>query len=140
MHTWVFKVARNRATWRTVELLDNQSLHHLHSVIQDAFGWDDDHLYAFFMTNKAWDRYGEYGHPVSDMRSAAKARLKNLGLQPKQKFLYIFDFGDEIRHQITVIDQRTQEPDAKYPRILQVHGEAPPQYGELEDEQESPEL
>jgi len=136
MNTWVFKVALgwNRRIWRTIELLDNQTLHDLHNAIQSAFDWDDDHLYAFFMTNKAWDRRESYGAPHSDMRSASKARLNQLGLRPSQKFLYVFDFGDELRHEITVMGQVTFDPTAKYPRILQIKGEAPPQYGETEDE------
>lgn len=130
MKTWVFRVALSPHVWRTVELLEDQTLHDLHNIIQEAFEWDDDHLYAFFMTNKAWDRRGEYGHPWSDMPDASEVQLRDLHLVPRKKFLYIFDFGDEIRHQITVLHRRDEEPGARYPRILEVHGEAPPQYGE----------
>lgn len=135
MNTWVFKVALgwNRRIWRTVELLESQTLHDFHHIIQTAFDWDDDHLYAFFMTNKAWDRRESYGGPNSDMPSASRVRLNKLGLRPRQKFLYIFDFGDDLRHEITVVGQGTVDASAKYPRILQIRGEAPPQYGEPED-------
>lgn len=135
MNTVVFKVALrwNRNIGRTVELLESQSLHHLHKVIQRAFEWDDDHLYAFFMTNKAWDNGGAFGGPHSDMPPASRVQLGQLALRPKRKFLYIFDVGDELRHEITVVRQGTTEEGVKYPRILESQGEAPPQCGEVEE-------
>ena len=39
---------------------DNQTLHSLHLAIQDAFEFDNDHLYSFFMSGKAWDQSTEY--------------------------------------------------------------------------------
>jgi tetratricopeptide (TPR) repeat protein len=132
--TWVFKVSLNPQIWRTLELLEDQTLHDLHLMIQKAFDWDDDHLYAFFLTNKPWDRRGVFGHPAADTRPATRGRLRDLALKRIRQFLYIFDLGDEIRHQITVLERRPVEPSANYPRILEVHGQAPPQYGDPEEE------
>jgi hypothetical protein len=135
MRTWVLKVALNwnRRVWRTVELRGDQSLHDVHEIIQDAFDWDNDHLYAFYMTNKAGDQRNAYGGPYTEMPSAMEIRLDRLGLHPSQKFLYIFDFGDDLRHQITVVGQGTYDASAQYPRILQTRGEAPAQYGDPEE-------
>jgi hypothetical protein len=50
-------------TWRKLELRVDQTLHDLHLAIQDAFDWDNDHLYAFYMSGKAWDSGSEYRLP-----------------------------------------------------------------------------
>lgn len=49
--------------WRKVEMATEQTLQELHWAIQDAFDFDDDHLYSFFMSGKAWDRATEYKLP-----------------------------------------------------------------------------
>ena len=50
-------------TWRKLELRADQTLHDLHLAIQNAFEWDNDHLYAFYMSGKAWDSDSEYRLP-----------------------------------------------------------------------------
>ena len=34
---------------RTIEIENTSTLYDLHMVIQSAFGWDNDHLYSFFL-------------------------------------------------------------------------------------------
>lgn len=138
-----FKVSLRgqKNVWRTIDVLSNQTLEDLHYAIQDAFGWDDDHLYAFFLSGKAWDRSTEYIRPEGCGPGARSAlvRLDRLGLRPRQRFLYIFDFGDELRHDIQV-DKADLPPDGGvYPRIVEVHGQAPPQYELWEEENEGDE-
>lgn len=61
---------------------------------------------------------------------AARTKLQSLELVPKLRLLYLFDFGDEWLHWITV-EQTDGEPDnGDYPRILERKGESPPQYGD----------
>lgn len=49
--------------WRKVEMAAEQTLQELHWAIQDAFDFDDDHLYSFFLSGKAWDQATEYRLP-----------------------------------------------------------------------------
>jgi hypothetical protein len=126
-----------KSVWRRIEMTGDQTLHDLHGIIQEAFDWDDDHLYAFFLSGKAWDKATAYESPHADgERSAAKYRLENLPLQPGQQFLYIFDFGDELRHQIKLeaIIPGGAKPGGSYPQITEQRGEAPPQYPPFDDE------
>lgn len=62
MKTYTFRVAlRGMAgVWRDLELSADHTLEDLHLAIQDAFDFDNDHLYSFFMNNRAWDRSSEY--------------------------------------------------------------------------------
>ena len=49
--------------WRKIEMEANQTLEELHCAIQAAFDFDDDHLYSFFMSGRAWDESTEYCLP-----------------------------------------------------------------------------
>ncbi len=139
LYRFQVKLAWMKSVWRRIEMTGDQTLHDLHGIIQEAFDWDDDHLYAFFLSGKAWDNATAYESPHADAeRSAAKYRLENLPLQPGQQFLYIFDFGDELRHQIKLeaIIPGGAKPDGEYPQITEQHGEAPPQYPMLDGNDE----
>lgn len=132
--TYVLHIVPERAppVSRTVELLATQTLADLHQCIKEAFALGQDHLYAFFMSGRAWDRSTSYEGPG---RNAERVTLQAVGCKPGKEFLYIFDFGDELRHSIRVESQGTRAPDQSYPRTLSAVGEAPPQYppGEEED-------
>ena len=123
--------------WRVIEMLDNQTLEDLHYAIQKAFHWDDDHLWAFFLSNRPWDRVTEVECPTMDIDTmntdaeppmADEVTLANLELKLRQQFLYIFDFGDELRHEIEVVDTFSLPKRGNFPRITETHGKAPPQY------------
>ena len=126
-----------------------QTLDDLHEAIYDAFDRDDEHLYSFYFPkpgakgrNRRRDAV-EYSHPCVAEEAdpfgrtpgnAATTKLVALGLKPKQVFLYLFDFGDEWWHEITV-EQIDAEPEkGKYPRVLEKHGDSPPQYPDLDEE------
>lgn len=136
---YLFRVALmwNKRVWRTIEVRGNQTLHDLHLEIQAAFGWDDDHLYSFFLSGKAWDQDTEYAAPQADEgRMAHRVKIGALGLTPKQRFLYLFDYGDELRHDVRLVSVGPAATGRRYPRIVESHGEAPPQYPDLEEDEE----
>jgi tetratricopeptide (TPR) repeat protein len=122
--------------WRKIEIKGSQTLHHLHKEIVKAFERDDDHLYAFFMNNVAWDDRYEFGPPYGENEAgnSTRAKIDSLDLQAKSKFLYIFDFGDCWEHPVTVLSVREENAGGKYPRIVESKGEAPPQYPYDEEE------
>jgi len=158
MNTYVFKVKLmyDKRIWRKIEILGGQTLDDLHMAIQEAFNFDADHLYSFFMSGKAWDVSDfEYYHPEADggpfeadMRKmfslirgskpesrlpATTVRIESLNLKPKQKFLYLFDYGDEWRFEVEFFKEGFSEG-ALYPRIIDSRGESPQQYQDDEEE------
>jgi hypothetical protein len=131
--TYTFKVTylRDPDVWRVIEMRANQTLNHLHHAIQDAVDFDADHLYSFYMSNKAWDETTEYSSPYTEGLSAGGVKIRDLNLRMKQRFLYLFDYGDEHRFEIQLIGVDPQAPkEEDYPRIVESHGEDPLQYGE----------
>ena len=65
MKTYTFHVSlpSTGRAWRKIEMRADQTLEDLHFAIQDAYDWDADHLYSFFMSGKAWDTSTEYCLP-----------------------------------------------------------------------------
>jgi hypothetical protein len=65
MKTYTFHVSLpgTGKVWRKIEIGAEQTLEDLHLAIQAAYDWGNDHLYSFFMNNKAWDPTSEYTLP-----------------------------------------------------------------------------
>jgi hypothetical protein len=65
MKTYTFHVSLpdHGRVWRKLELPAEATLENLHLAIQDAYDFDADHLYSFFMSGKAWDSATEYTLP-----------------------------------------------------------------------------
>jgi hypothetical protein len=129
---------------RTIEIEEDDTLYDLHWEIQNAFGWDNDHLYSFYMSNKKGDTQSEYsGNPLGEdfesafgesSGSAAQTELRTLKLRKGKKFKYLFDFGDNLLHTIEVLDIHDRTDDhVGYPRVVEKNGEPPPQYGYIEE-------
>lgn len=132
--------------WRVIEIPENKTLHQLHFTIQKAFGWHNDHLYSFFMSNNRMDKKGEYTSPVDfeeageNALEATKIKLKDLNLQLKKKFLYLYDFGDNLDHEIEVVGFGETDSFHKYPHLMGAFGPVPEQYAvrraDMEEEEE----
>ncbi len=65
MKTYTFHITLRGGgrVWRKIEMRSDQTLEDLHYAIQDAYEWDADHMYSFFMSNRAWDESSEYTLP-----------------------------------------------------------------------------
>ena len=136
MRTFTFHIAPwvDTSCWREIVLTEDQSLDSVHAAIQDAFDLDDDHLYAFFLNNRAWDRVHEYGGPEVTAPQRASVRLGDLPLKMNKRFLYLFDFGDELRHEVKVVGMGTTEEGVSYPRIVAAEGTSPSQRWSMDED------
>jgi hypothetical protein len=151
-HVLIFKVALEgrKSIWRRIAVRASQTLDDLHQAIFKAFDRYEEHLYSFYLPkpgtkgrNRLRDSV-EYSHPFMTERpgpfgyeglNAAKARLGTLGFVPGQVFLYLFDFGDAWWHEITVEQVDAKPEKGEYPRVLERHGESPPQYPDVDDQE-----
>ncbi len=124
---------------RTVALAEEHTLELLHELLRAGFGWDDPHLYSFWLSGDFWDGpETEYSAPFElEERGARSARtpVGELGLEPGQQIAFLFDYGDNWEVEITVTEVR-EAGDDSYPQILESVGEAPPQYEPLAEDDE----
>ena len=102
--------------WRRVDVPLSSTLLALHDIIQAAFGWTDSHLFEFVIGDRA------YGEPMPDddfferhVFKAAGVRLKALIERGVERFLYVYDFGDDWRHDIFIESVGDGEADVDYP-------------------------
>jgi hypothetical protein len=126
--TFVFRITpegRPRV-WRTVELSKKQSLHHLHSILQKGFELKGKHLYAFYLSGKAWDSETEYGGPsAGSSRKANKAELGKLPLEKGRTFLCVCNFAREQRFILEWKEEREAARKVSYPIVLEGEGVLP---------------
>jgi Plasmid pRiA4b ORF-3-like protein len=123
----------DRPVTRRLALSSGHTLIDLHRLIQEAFEWDDDHLYSFWLDGTFWGAdESEYTAPFElEDRGARSAcvELGRLGLRRGQRIAYVFDFGDEWRVSVKLRETR----DGGETGILDRKGDAPPQYPDYDE-------
>jgi hypothetical protein len=104
--------------WRRVEVPSASTLERLHQTIQTAFGWYGCHRWVFETPS------GQYGLPDFELghAEAAAACLHSVAPDTGDRIRYVYDFGDDWRHDILVEDVLPFQPGATYPPV---HGRAP---------------
>jgi len=85
--------------WRRFLVKDNLTFQKLHEIIQIVMGWGNYHLYAFCVGK---EKIGlPDPHFDNKQLNAKKIKIKDK-LSAKQKFGYVYDFGDNWEHTLTV--------------------------------------
>jgi Plasmid pRiA4b ORF-3-like protein len=123
------------AIYRDVLVDPSTTLRKLHTVIQAAMGWEDDHMYGFAQPmgredyyrvpmNRKFERPNDmdFGDPAND---DAKYKVSDLLRAPKDKLLYLYDFGDDWEHSITLT--AIGEADTPLPHLVKAANGCPPE-------------
>ena len=113
--TYQFKIKLRGITkppvWRRVLVPANFTFSGFHAVIQEAFGWWNEHLYSFGDTPYSHvltiaeiheDDWGDA--PDYNAREFTVGEFYGEKLAPKHKLCYVYDFGDDWIHDITLED------------------------------------
>jgi len=130
------RLVDHRGVGARLALAPNDTLDSLHGLLREAFGWDDPHLYSFFLDGEFWaDPASEYTSPdeIEEGQRSAVVALEELGLEPGQEIAYVFDFGDQWRVLLTVADLASV--DEALPCIVERRGDPPPQYPDYDGEE-----
>jgi hypothetical protein len=112
--------------WRRLELPSGLTLDMVHEVMQIAFSWHGYHLHQFETACGAFGRPdddGDWGfEEVGDESAVAVAQV---AAEEKAKIVYVYDFGDDWRHDIVVEKITPALPGVAYPRCTGGRGWAP---------------
>ena len=113
--TYQFKIKLRGITkppvWRRVLVPANFTFSGFHAVIQEAFGWWNEHLYSF--GDKPYSRVLTIAEvhdedwsdtPDYNARAFTVGEFYGEKLDPKHKLCYVYDFGDDWIHDITLED------------------------------------
>ena len=143
---YVFNVAIIGAPeiWRRIGIRANQTLWDLHEAIFKAFDRQSEHMFCFYLTKPgsrgraALRDAVEYAHPftvedapvfgVEAPLCACDAVLAGLGLRPRRKFYYLWDFGDEWWHTVKVEQVLETLPDGPDVAVLEKQGDSPNEF------------
>jgi len=127
-----FKIQLKNVTkppvWRQLLVPETFTFHQLHEVIQMSFGWENYHLYQF--SPQGYGSYPIIAIPSKDDwkkpdMNATKTKLNKVFTAEKQKFTYIYDFGDDWVHQIVL--EKILPDEIKSPVCLGGKGCCPPE-------------
>lgn len=124
------KGLRKPTVWRRIMVSGDYTFFTFHHVIQASFGWENSHLYQFSpkgygsepqigMVDPQWQEEG--------LLDARKTKLKTYLNKKGQKFNYLYDFGDNWEHQITV--EEVTHDKIIIARLLDGQGACPPEDG-----------
>src|SRR3990172_9310179 len=117
------------AIWRRLEVPGTMTFGGLHDAIQTAMGWENCHLWAFYVgkteVSPESEQFDFPGEPPA--RPADSTTLdKMLGARPI-KFRYVYDMGDDWLHEIKVEKAFAAAAGVQYPRCTGGGRACPPQ-------------
>lgn len=114
--------------WRRILVDKSTSFFILHYIIQYSMGWENSHLFEFKVNGF---RIGEphqddegWGGKLID---ATKKSLGSIISDPKGKFEYAYDFGDNWEHLIKVEKFLPKDENVKYPICIDGELNCPPE-------------
>jgi hypothetical protein len=129
--------AADEVVVRTIAIREDQTLEQLHEALRLAFGWAETHLYSFWPSGRFWDTEGEeYTAPVEleergEHARSARTPIAELRLRKGRSLAYLFDYGDEWRLFLEVVDTWPADDESCYPMLVEATGTPPPQYASV---------
>lgn len=114
------------SVYRTIQINHDATFFELHVAIQIAFGWENSHLHMFMINNEEIgnEEFDEFED--QNTLNQLSITLNQKIIFEKQKLLYVYDFGDNWEHEITV----TKFLEAKntfYPKCIRGSRNRPPE-------------
>jgi len=102
--------------WRRIEIPSEMTLPQLHRALQIVMGWENRHLHEFRIAGKVYAEPDpedhHFGRAVLDER---RVRVGRLVATVGSSFEYIYDFGDNWRHDILLESISLAAPRKRYP-------------------------
>ena len=114
------------AIWRRLLVQGRASLHRLHEIIQVAMGWTNTHLYEFQVDGHRYTAL-ETLDGDDGSEDARRITLAQAAAGPGDEFKYLYDFGDDWLHTVTIEGLESREVGAKYPLCVAGARASPPE-------------
>jgi len=115
--------------WRKVLIDSKMTFDFLHLLIQTAMGWGNVHLYQFSYKPYEGIRIGpenDYSFFDSDPIDSRSAEIEKYLNSDHPKMIYIYDFGDDWHHEIT-LEKELPAVSGQLPRCIAGKGICPPE-------------
>jgi hypothetical protein len=132
-----------KSIYRDVEIESAKSLYRLAEAITNAFDFDFDHAFGFYsgltqanMTrvNPRYELFADMGEADPGALSVKKTKILQAFPAIGHTLVFLFDYGDEWRFRVSLKETGTKQPKARYPRVVTIRGNAPPQYPDPDED------
>src|SRR5690625_3990902 len=114
--------------WRRIEVDAATTFEEFHGIIQYAFGWEFSHLYLFsemgFRSSFQIQDPALANDGIGEDGDSTKSQLKDIFKKEKQRYIYIYDFGDSWEHKITL--EKISDAQGTFPVCLAGKGKCSP--------------
>lgn len=94
------------AIWRRLVVPSDTTLAELRHILQAAMGWTDSHLNEFEIGGLSYGDIEVLGAERSDdyarVYDANDVRMRDFSREPGRSFTYVYDYGDNWRHTVTI--------------------------------------
>jgi Plasmid pRiA4b ORF-3-like protein len=117
--------------WRQILVTKDTTFFELHHIIQIVMGWDNYHMFEF---NLEGYRIGEVdeeeksiGYGNDQVLDSRTIKLSDIITHQKDIINYLYDFGDDWKHQIKVEKFHHIDNSVKYPTCIDGQMNCPPE-------------
>ena len=120
--------------WRRIQVPESYSFWDLHVAIQDSMGWLDYHLHMFRVREREGGGTLEIGIPNDEpfedeprIIPGWKVAIADYFLETGETVDYLYDFGDDWQHAVTLEDMVDRAPRTLYPKCVAGSRACPPE-------------
>jgi hypothetical protein len=139
-------LAGQRSIYRDIEVEASTSLYRLAKVITNAFGFDFDHAFGFYSgltpakltrVDPRYELFADMGEADPGVFSVKKTKVSRAFPAIGHSLIFLFDYGDEWLFRVSLREAGTKLPKVRYPRVVTIRGEAPPQYPDPDEDSDN---
>jgi hypothetical protein len=117
--------------WRRLQVPGSYTFYDLHVAIQNAMGWSDSHLHVYEIGEKRKVCI-ESPYAVEDLEEkpygfTPEIMLRQFFKKENDSAIYIYDFGDDWRHEVLLEDIQLKKTGLKYPMCMDGELACPPE-------------
>jgi len=120
--------------WRRILVPADATFWDLHMALQNAMGWEDEHLHVFRAPDPQTGEPQEIGIPTEGLfadekphRAGWEVMLSEFFRQAGDRVDYEYDFGDSWEHEVVLEAILEVGPKARLPHCLDGAGACPPE-------------
>lgn len=114
--------------WRRIQVWEDITLAQLHTILQTVMDWEDYHLHQFLIGKRIYSVPGPdddlYEFTIID---ESRERLSDVVPRVGTTFTYLYDFGDNWRHDLLLEAITMPEAPGHYPQCIAGERRTPPE-------------
>ena len=114
--------------WRRMDMPLSTTLEALHEAIQMTMRWTFSHLWEFEIDGRSYSdpSFREFDDEP-EVYKAKGLRLGTAITRGAERFVYVYDYGDNWRHDVIVEEVRDGDPDVEYSAFVDGARRCPPE-------------